>query len=82
MADAKEYLGIYRGAVLDNADPMRLKRLKVHVPAFAGGAPLDWASPCVPVGKSAVPPIGAIVWVMFEAGDPSQPVWMGTLVTR
>ena len=41
MADAEKYFGIHRGAVVDNADPMRLKRLKVQVPSVSGGATLD-----------------------------------------
>jgi hypothetical protein len=82
MGKTKKYFGIYRGLVVDNADPMRLKRLRIEVPSILAGEPLNWASPCVPVGKSSVPRIGAAVWVMFEEGDLSHPVWMGTLVTR
>jgi hypothetical protein len=38
--------------------------------------------PCVPyagsgVGFYAMPPIGADVWVEFEGGDPSYPIWAG-----
>jgi uncharacterized protein involved in type VI secretion and phage assembly len=42
----------------------------------------NWAMPCVPyagngVGFFAIPPEGANVWVEFEGGDPSRPIWTG-----
>jgi hypothetical protein len=38
--------------------------------------------PCAPyagagVGLFTVPPVGANVWVEFEAGDPDYPIWSG-----
>jgi uncharacterized protein involved in type VI secretion and phage assembly len=41
-----------------------------------------WAMPCVPyagdqVGFLAIPPVDAGVWVEFEGGDPSFPIWVG-----
>lgn len=41
-----------------------------------------WATPCVPyagpnVGFFAMPPVGANVWVEFEAGDFNSPIWSG-----
>jgi hypothetical protein len=38
--------------------------------------------PCVPMaglnaGVFALPPVGAGVWVEFEAGDPALPIWAG-----
>lgn len=43
---------------------------------------MSWAMPCAPyagsgVGFFAVPPVGANVWVEFEAGDPDYPIWTG-----
>ncbi len=29
------------------------------------------------VGVFAIPPVGAGVWVEFEAGDPTLPIWAG-----
>lgn len=74
-------LGKYRGTVVDNADPSKRGRLKVHCPA-ALGTTQPWAMPCVPyagpgVGLVALPPVGAGVWVEFEGGDPSYPIWVG-----
>lgn len=73
--------GKYRGTVLDNDDPEGLGRLLCDVPALPGSL-LNWAQPCVPYGGPAVgffalPPIGANVWVEFENGDPSYPIWAG-----
>jgi len=75
------YFGKYRGTVSDNADTTSRARLKVRVPAVLGDVEL-WAMPCVPyagpqVGFHAVPPSGAGVWVEFEGGDPSFPIWTG-----
>ena len=74
-------LGKYRGLVVDNLDPLQLGRLRVEVPQVAQ-SPVAWALPCVPyagfqVGVYFIPPIGANVWVEFEAGDIDYPIWVG-----
>lgn len=75
------FFGKYRGIVKDNADPTGRGRLQVTVPAVMGEEPV-WALPCVPyagkdVGFFALPDEGTGVWVEFEAGDPSYPIWVG-----
>mgnify|MGYP001160580806 CR=1 len=75
------YFGKYRGTVVDNADATKRGRLKVKVPAVLDTLEV-WAVPCVPyagdqVGLFAMPPAGAGVWVEFEGGDPSYPIWVG-----
>lgn len=75
------YFGKYRGTITDNADPTNRARLKVRVPSVLGDVEL-WAMPCVPyagdkVGFFFLPEPGTGVWVEFEAGDPSYPVWAG-----
>ena len=75
------YFGKYRGTVVDNADPTARGRLKVSVPAVLGDLGV-WAMPCVPyagdgVGFYSLPEPGTGVWVEFEGGDPSYPVWAG-----
>ena len=35
------------------------------------------ARPCLPYGHFFIPHVGAKVWVEFEAGDPSYPLWVG-----
>ena len=77
----RRYYGKYRGKVLDNIDPMELGRLLVEVPALVG-LEASWALPCVPyageqVGFVMIPPITANVWVEFEGGDPTHPIWAG-----
>ena len=75
------FFGKYRGTVSDNADPSNIGRLKVAVPSVLGDAEV-WAMPCVPyagngVGFYCLPEPGTGVWIDFEAGDPSFPVWSG-----
>lgn len=78
----ERFLGKYRGIVTDNADPRGLGRLRAQVPEVLAEVESGWALPCVPyagdgVGLWAIPPPGTGVWVEFEAGDPSRPVWTG-----
>jgi hypothetical protein len=75
------YFGKYRGVVTNNVDPMQMGRVRVQVPGVFG-AEDTWAMPCVPVNLpkkagSALPEIGASVWIEFEQGDPTQPIWTG-----
>jgi cytoskeletal protein CcmA (bactofilin family) len=75
------YWGKYRATVLDNIDPLAQARLLCDAPALPGML-LNWALPCVPYagmeeGFFALPPIGANVWLEFENGDPSYPIWTG-----
>jgi uncharacterized protein involved in type VI secretion and phage assembly len=82
MTTPGKYLGIYRGTVVNNIDPMQLGRIMAIVPDVGGVTPSSWAMPCVPLagkqmGTFMVPQIGAGVWVQFENGDPDMPVWVG-----
>jgi hypothetical protein len=79
----RRYFGKYRGKVVDNNDLMRLGRIKVSVEGVIDDGGL-WAWPCVPyagpgVGFYCLPPSDALVWVEFEGGDPSLPIWTGCL---
>ena len=79
----KRYFGKYRGKVVDNNDLLRLGRVKVTVDGIIGDDGL-WAWPCVPyagpsVGFHCLPPSKALVWVEFEGGDPSYPIWTGCM---
>jgi uncharacterized protein involved in type VI secretion and phage assembly len=75
------FFGKYRGKVTDNQDATSKGRLKVMVPAVCGELEV-WAMPCVPyagkgVGFMSLPAPDAGVWVEFEGGDPSFPIWVG-----
>ena len=75
------YFGKYRGTVTDNSDNTSRGRLKVQVPTVLGTLEV-WAMPCVPyagdgVGFYSLPPAQSGVWVEFEGGDPSYPIWSG-----
>jgi hypothetical protein len=76
------FYGKYRGLVVVNADPLNQGRLKAVVPEVLGLETSNWALPCSPYagplsGLFAVPQFGAGVWIEFEAGDASRPVWSG-----
>ncbi len=77
-----KYYGLYRASVVNNIDPMQEGRIQVIVLEPGGFTPSSWAKPCVPVagkqsGVFVLPAINSGVWIMFEEGDPDQPVWMG-----
>jgi cytoskeletal protein CcmA (bactofilin family) len=84
--DPDRYWGMFRGKVVDNLDPMELNRLLIEVPTLPSTI-ASFAMPCQPyggiqVGMVLTPPIGANVWVEFENGDPSYPVWLGCFWTE
>jgi hypothetical protein len=73
--------GKYRGLVKDNNDPTSRGRVKVTIPAVSNDLEV-WAMPCLPyagnnVGVFTIPEPGAGVWIEFERGDPSFPIWTG-----
>jgi uncharacterized protein involved in type VI secretion and phage assembly len=80
--ETARHYGKYRGTVTDNGDPRKQGRIKVKVPEILADVDSGWALPCAPyagnkTGLYAVPPVGAGVWVEFEAGDVSRPIWVG-----
>ena len=79
---AVRFFGKYRAVVVDNQDPDTLGRVKARVPAVLGDVESGWALPCTPytgdkVGFYMIPAPGAHIWVEFEGGDPSRPIWVG-----
>ncbi|MFJ3306452.1 phage baseplate assembly protein V [Streptomyces sp. NPDC086549] len=79
---ARRFYGKYRGAVVQNTDPLGMGRLLVSVPDVFGLFPTSWAMPCVPLaglqsGVFVVPAPQAGVWVEFEGGNPDHPIWTG-----
>ena len=74
------FFGKYRGIVTE-VDAATL-RIKAKVPAVLGDAPTGWCDPCVPyagdgVGFAFIPEANAGVWIEFEGGDVSYPIWSG-----
>ncbi|GAA2634750.1 phage baseplate assembly protein V [Paractinoplanes durhamensis] len=83
MPDNNRFLGKYRGRVVDNDDPRRIARVRAEVPDVLGREWSTWALPCLPFtgegfGHFNLPAVGAGVWIEFEQGDPSHPIWSGT----
>jgi uncharacterized protein involved in type VI secretion and phage assembly len=82
MSGERHY-GKYRATVINNLDPQSQGRVQVQLADVYGLFPSTWAMPCFPfagngmAGLVALPPIGAAVWVEFEAGDPDYPIWCG-----
>jgi uncharacterized protein involved in type VI secretion and phage assembly len=74
------YHGIFRGICINNLDPQAHGRVQVQVPGVFGDQDASWAMPCRALGTpgAAPPSVGQAVWVMFEGGDASRPVVMGT----
>jgi phage baseplate assembly protein gpV len=74
------YFGKYRGTVTEvDAATMRIK---AEVPNVLPGVATGWCMPCVPyagkdVGMLMLPDVGAGVWIEFESGDVSYPIWVG-----
>jgi uncharacterized protein involved in type VI secretion and phage assembly len=74
------YYGKYAGTVVEvNAQTMEIK---AKVPAVLGEQPTGWCRPCVPYagagfGVAFLPDEQSGVWIEFEAGDVSAPIWSG-----
>lgn len=79
---AGRYYGKYSGEVTSVKDPDHTGRIEVRVPSVLTPAVTVWARPCFAAGHFFVPPVGAMVWVEFEAGDVSYPLWVGTWYPR
>ncbi len=78
----ERHYGKYRGKVTDNQDPKNLGRIRAKVPEVLQDVETGWALPSLPYsgngsGFFRVPPPGAGVWIEFEAGDVSRPIWTG-----
>jgi uncharacterized protein involved in type VI secretion and phage assembly len=74
------YYGKYRG-VVTQVDSETC-RIKANVPAVLDSAETGWCLPCVPyagkgVGMVFLPEEHSGVWIEFEGGDVSYPIWVG-----
>jgi uncharacterized protein involved in type VI secretion and phage assembly len=81
--ESERHYGKYRGIVeKNNDDEKHMGRIKARVPEVLGDVVTGWALPCAPyagdgMGLFVIPPEGAGVWIEFEAGDASRPIWSG-----
>lgn len=84
------YFGKYRGTVHEVGEGENLGKIKAAVPDVYGQGEADeggtvitpWALPCVPFagqnhGLVVLPEEGDGIWIEFEAGDLSRPIWSG-----
>lgn len=79
---AGRYFGKYRGIVTKVQDDRLLGRLLVKVPTVLGpDEEIGWALPApasgggLNTGDFSPPEVGDRVWIEFEEGDPSRPIW-------
>ena len=76
------HFGKFRGIVTNVEDPVGIARIKAKVPEVLATEETGWALPALPyagdgMGQHTIPPVGAGVWIEFEAGDVSRPIWSG-----
>ncbi len=76
------FYGKHRGVVTDADDPEKMGRIKARVPAVYGDEESQWCLPAVPFagakhGLLLLPKVGDGVWIEFEGGLPSRPIWTG-----
>lgn len=81
-SQTSRFFGKYRGMVTDNQDPSSLGRIRARVPEILGDVDTGWALPALPysgdgVGVYTIPAVDAGVWIEFEAGEVSLPIWTG-----
>lgn len=68
------YPGVYAAKVFSTADPLNQGRVQMLIPQIFGSTPvLIWAPSLIP--NLPVPAVGAVVWAMFQGGEPSYPVY-------
>jgi hypothetical protein len=75
----RRFYGVYRGVIVDTSDPIGRNRARLKVPQILLEELTGWAWPVHQVDVAPkTPPVGTAVWVMFEGGDPSFPMWLGS----
>ncbi|HKG79025.1 MAG TPA: phage baseplate assembly protein V [Pyrinomonadaceae bacterium] len=76
------FFGKYRGVVTNVDDPNKIGRITAQVPEILHEEESPWALPATPFagpghGLVLIPEVGDGVWIEFEGGDPSRPIWTG-----
>jgi len=74
----QQFGGIYLGVIHDIKDPLNNGRVKLRVPQLFGTTPTEWAHAIAhPAFEGELPKVNQPVWVMFQGGQSSFPVWYG-----
>lgn len=92
LSTPNELTGIFRARVENNVDPLHIGRVQVRIPMLhrlqdvgTKVENLPWATMCsnngagFNYGSFIVPEVGEYVFVMFEDGDSSKPVVLGSI---
>lgn len=75
----QNYPGLYAGRV-EGVEDLPPGYIKVSIPSVFGSENSELhqiARPCFPYGHFFVPQKGSHVWISFEEGNPTAPVWLG-----
>lgn len=78
----RRFYGIYAAKVAENNDPEQMGRIKLIIPVLGTDQKVDvWARPMFAGSSSGglvwIPQVKDTVWVQFENGDPSKPLYSG-----
>jgi hypothetical protein len=69
--------GVYAAVVVTAADPRSRGRVRVQVPGVSGTAVTGWVEPAVAGGR--LPVVREPVWVLYQQGDVSYPLYLPSL---
>lgn len=77
-----ERYGLYRAKVVERDDEHQRGRVKVQIPSVSGEGKSQWVEACMNTaydggGDISVPKVGDTVWIAFEEGNITKPVYVG-----
>lgn len=73
--NVKQWFGLYKAVVSNNADPLNQQRVQMQIPQIFGTAWSTWSPPLIPIGIAG-PPAGSQVAAGFFGGDPDKPYYL------
>ena len=84
FARGDKLFGVFKAIVEDISDPLALGHVRIRIYALHGMEEftpvenLPWAEPLhSQQGSFSIPEVGDRVWVMFENGERTNPIWIG-----